>query len=478
MVSLSIIKLKDQLNSIFRSYEEKALDFGSPLEKAIGMITLLRILDLWHVYLLFPAGKRKRLLQLPKMLKTTASRTLSVLAPLHARNNSSVTGSFFRTAASLFSSSGRSQAAAAASSDSSPSFKFEFNADDFETHNFPMPALETTATRAELLDLYRVMLQIRRLETASDQLYKSKMIRGFCHLSSGQEAIASGMEAAISKDDSVITAYRCHGFTLTRGASATAILAELMGRVAGTSKGKGGSMHMFAHEFYGGNGIVGAQVPVGAGIALAHKYRGKKNVCFALYGDGAANQGQVFESYNMAKLWDLPVIFGCENNKYGMGTAANRAAASTNYYSRGDYIPGLRVNAMDVLAVRQACGIARKWANEGNGPLVMEFVTYRYGGHSMSDPGTTYRTREEIQMMRSTRDPITGLKKRILSVEAATEEELKQMEKDVRAEIDQAVIEAKASPEPAVSELFTDIYAPGTEPKNARGCEPYDFHTY
>ncbi|KAJ3322075.1 alpha subunit of pyruvate dehydrogenase [Blyttiomyces sp. JEL0837] len=322
------------------------------------------------------------------------------------------------------------------------------------------------------------MHEIRRLETASDQLYKSKLIRGFCHLSTGQEGIATGMEAAITRDDSIITAYRCHGFTMTRGATPTAILAELMGRVAGTSKGKGGSMHMFAHEFYGGNGIVGAQVPVGAGIALAHKYRERNGMCFALYGDGAANQGQVFEAYNMAKLWSLPVVFGCENNLYGMGTAASRAAASTLYYTRGDYIPGLRVNGMDVLAVRESCKAARAWTLEGNGPLVMEFVTYRYGGHSMSDPGTTYRTRDEIQNQRSTRDPINGLKNRILEVGAATEEELKAIEKEARVKIDAAVEEAKASPEPSVDQLFTDVYKEGTEVPTLRACEPFEDHKY
>jgi pyruvate dehydrogenase E1 component alpha subunit len=251
-----------------------------------------------------------------------------------------------------------------------------------------------------------------------------------------------------------------------------------MGRVAGTSFGKGGSMHMFANEFYGGNGIVGAQVPVGAGIALAHKYRNKKAMCFSMYGDGAANQGQVFEAYNMAKLWDLPVVFVCENNKYGMGTADKRAAASIKYFTRGDYIPGIRVNGMDVLSVRQGCEYARDWTLSGKGPLVMELVTYRYGGHSMSDPGTTYRTREEIQHMRSTSDPITGLKEKLLSNGLATEEELKKIDKHIKAEIDQAVAEAKASPEPQLSELFTDIYAKGTEPASMRGRTPDEVHHF
>jgi pyruvate dehydrogenase E1 component alpha subunit len=247
------------------------------------------------------------------------------------------------------------------------------------------------------------------------------------------------------------------------------IIAELMGRRDGSSKGKGGSMHLFAHEFYGGNGIVGAQVPIGAGLGFAHKYRNTKTATFALYGDGAANQGQVFEAYNMAKLWDLPVVFVCENNQYGMGTSARRAAASTKYYTRGDYIPGLRVNGMDVLVVREACRKARDWCVNGNGPLVVEMVTYRYGGHSMSDPGTTYRTREEIQHMRSTRDCLTGLRTRILEAGVATEDELKNMDKDARAEMDEMVAQAKASPEPNVGELFTEVYAPGSAPESIRG---------
>jgi pyruvate dehydrogenase E1 component alpha subunit len=230
---------------------------------------------------------------------------------------------------------------------------------------------------------------------AADKLYKEKKIRGFCHLSIGQEAVATGIEHAVTKDDQIITAYRCHGFAHLRGGSVKSIIAELLGRRDGIAYGKGGSMHMFAKSFFGGNGIVGAQVPVGAGIAFAMKYMGRPNTTFALYGDGASNQGQVFEAYNMAKLWDIPVVFACENNKYGMGTSAARSSALTEYYKRGQYIPGLRVNGMDVLAVKQASAFAKEYTVSGKGPLVMEFVTYRYGGHSMSDPGTTYRVRRQ-----------------------------------------------------------------------------------
>lgn len=236
-------------------------------------------------------------------------------------------------------------------------------------------------------------------------------------------------------------------------------------------------MHMFTHEFYGGNGIVGAQVPMGAGIAFAHKYLGRQNVCMALYGDGAANQGQVFEAYNMAALWKTPVIFACENNNYGMGTASTRAAASVNYYTRGDYVPGIRVNGMDVLAVREAVRWAKQYVLE-HGPLVMEFETYRYGGHSMSDPGTTYRTRDEVTRMRTTSDPITGLKERILSSGAATEEELKELDKKARAEVEEAVEWAKASPEPDVSELYTDVYIKGSEVPTLRGRDVSETHRY
>jgi len=252
------------------------------------------------------------------------------------------------------------------------------------------------------------------MEMAADRLYKEKKIRGFCHLSTGQEAVAVGIEHGITKEDHLITAYRCHGFALMRGGTVKSIIGELLGRREGIAFGKGGSMHMFSTGFYGGNGIVGAQVPVGAGIAFANQYEGKDNVTLALYGDGASNQGQVFEAYNMAKLWKLPIIFGCESkknqrpllvksyantsqdNKYGMGTAANRSSALTDYYKRGQYIPGLKINGMDVLAVKSAVEYGKRWCSEGKGPLVYEYVTYRYGGHSMSDPGTTYRVRISV----------------------------------------------------------------------------------
>jgi len=287
-----------------------------------------------------------------------------------------------------------------------------------------------------------------------------------------------GMESAIDKDDRVITAYRCHTFAVMRGGTIKGVLAELMGRVDGMSYGKGGSMHIFTPSFFGGNGIVGAQVPVGAGVALAQKYLKNKTVTFALYGDGASNQGQVFEAYNMAKLWNLPCVFVCENNKYGMGTSAERSSQNTAFFTRGDQIPGLQVNGMDILAVKTACEWAKEWTTSGKGPLVLELVTYRYGGHSMSDPGTTYRTREEIQEVRSSRDPIAGLKRYIMDWGIDKESKLKAIDKAAKEEVDKAVAEAKESPYPELKEFWTDIYYKGTEPPFMRGREKEEVHHY
>lgn len=341
----------------------------------------------------------------------------------------------------------------------------------FETYNLDAPALSFQTNKSTLLKMYKDLIIIRRMEMAADALYKSKKIRGFCHLSVGQEAVAVGIEYAINPKDTVITSYRCHGFTYMRGAPVKGVLGELMGRRCGVAYGKGGSMHMYVPGFYGGNGIVGAQIPLGAGISFAHKYRNEPNVTFTLYGDGAANQGQVFESFNMAKLWNLPCIFACENNKYGMGTAAARSSAMTEYYKRGQFIPGLKVNGMDTLAVYQASKFAKDWSLDGNGPLVIEYETYRYGGHSMSDPGTTYRTREEIQHMRSRNDPISGLKQRLLEFNIATEEEIKSYDKAARKYVDEQVAEAEASPAPEAKMdiLFEDVYVPGSEVPTLRG---------
>ncbi|KAL8788526.1 MAG: hypothetical protein Q9213_001599 [Squamulea squamosa] len=359
-------------------------------------------------------------------------------------------------------------------------FEVRLSDESFETYELDPPPYTLNTTKKELKRMYYDMVAIRRMEMAADRLYKEKKIRGFCHLSTGQEAVAAGIEHALTKDDSVITAYRCHGFALMRGGTVKSIIGELLGRREGIAYGKGGSMHMFSKGFYGGNGIVGAQVPVGAGIAFANQYTNKEATTVCLYGDGASNQGQVFEAFNMAKLWNLPILFGCENNKYGMGTAANRAAALTEYYKRGQYIPGLKVNGMDILAVKAAVEYGRKYTIAGHGPLVFEYVTYRYGGHSMSDPGTTYRTREEIQRMRSTNDPIAGLKQKLLDWEVTSEEELKSIDKDARGYVDAEVKEAEAmsEPDPTWKNLFEDIYVRGSEPEFLRGRIPEENFYY
>lgn len=349
----------------------------------------------------------------------------------------------------------------------------------FETKPFRLHRLETgpsssvTLTRDDALRLYEQMHTIRRMETAAGNMYKEKIIRGFCHLYSGQEACAVGIKAALRPQDSVITAYRAHGWTYVMGVPHLGVLAELTGRHSGCARGKGGSMHMYTKNFYGGNGIVGAQVPLGVGIAFAAKYSGTDGVCVTLYGDGAANQGQVFEVYNMAKLWDVPCIFVCENNGYGMGTSVDRASASTSYYTRGDYVPGIWVDGMDVLAVREATRYSVDHCTSGKGPIVLEMATYRYSGHSMSDPGTSYRTREEIQEVRQTRDPVTSFKEKIIAAELATAEELKKMESDIRAVVDENVKKAKSDKEAGLEELTTDIYA-NSKNISIRGTTPWD----
>nr|CAX73452.1 pyruvate dehydrogenase E1 alpha 1 [Schistosoma japonicum] len=333
------------------------------------------------------------------------------------------------------------------------------------------PAQETECTRDDALKYLETLHCIRRMETALGNLYKEKHIRGFCRLYSGQEAVAVGIEAALQPGDTIITAYRCHGFTMTRGVPVHDIVAELAGKKTGCTKGVGGSMHLYAKDFYGGNGIVGAQVPLGVGIALRMKYRGEKSVSVTLYGDGAANQGQVFEAFNMAKLWNLPVIFICENNKYGMGTSVDRASANTNYYTRGDYIPGLWVDGMDVLTVREATRFAADWCRSDKGPILLETETYRYHGHSMSDPGTSYRTREEVQSMRRGRDPIALFQKSIIDNGLCTQDEAKEIEKRVRTEVDKDVEKALNDSEPPLETMFGNIYHGIPPGYKVRGCD-------
>jgi len=347
-----------------------------------------------------------------------------------------------------------------------------FDYHPFKLHRLEQgPATSTTLTRDDALKYYHEMVTIRRMETAAANLYKEKSIRGFCHLCSGQEAIYSGMKAALRDVDSVITSYRAHGFTYVMGISVLGVLGELAGKKCGVVRGKGGSMHMYAKNFYGGNGIVGAQVPLGAGIAFGHKYKGDGGVNFALYGDGAASQGQVAEAFNLAKLWNLPAVFICENNHYGMGTSQERHSASTDFYKRGDYIPGIHVDGMDILAVREATRFATEYCQE-NGPLVYEISTYRYHGHSMSDPGTSYRTRDEVQEMRQTRDPITGFRDRIVGAGLADIAELKAIEVQVRKDVDADVKKAKADGEIGVEELCFDIYEENLG-GDVRGVDPW-----
>ena len=318
-----------------------------------------------------------------------------------------------------------------------------------------------SATRDELLSWYRDMLLIRRFEEKAGQLYGMGLIGGFCHLYIGQEAVVTGMQAAIRDGDSVITAYRDHGHMLACGMDPKGVMAELTGRIGGYSKGKGGSMHMFSLEerFYGGHGIVGAQVPLGTGVAFAHKYSGDGGVCLTYFGDGATNQGQVYESFNMAELWRLPVVYVIENNKYGMGTSVERASSTIDLHQRGAAhgIPGEAVDGMDVLAVRAAGEKAVAHARKGNGPVILEMVTYRYRGHSMSDPAK-YRSREEVQRMREERDPIERVKA-MLAADGAAEDDLKAIDRDIRAIVNNAAEFAQNSPEPDPAELYTDVLA-------------------
>ncbi|KAG8459971.1 hypothetical protein KFE25_011020 [Diacronema lutheri] len=348
----------------------------------------------------------------------------------------------------------------------------------FETYMCEAPSTTVVTNRAEMLGYYEQMYTMRRMELGADALYKSKHIRGFCHLYDGQEAVCVGMEAALTWKDSIITAYRDHCYQLSRGDTPATIFAELMGRATGCAKGKGGSMHMYMakNNFFGGNGIVGAQQPLGAGLAFAHLYRGDGGVAFALYGDGAANQGQLFEGMNMAALWKLPIVFVCENNQYGMGTAKARSSANTDYYKRGVYIAGLKVDGMSVLAVRQAVAFAADRCRAGNGPFVLEMDTYRYHGHSMSDPGVTYRDREEVSGVRRARDPVEGLKNLLLKHNLATPEEIKALETRTRKEMDVAVEAAKKDPAPPLSELYKDVYCRQSPDMFIRGADLASSH--
>ncbi|MEZ5824153.1 MAG: pyruvate dehydrogenase (acetyl-transferring) E1 component subunit alpha [Geminicoccaceae bacterium] len=314
---------------------------------------------------------------------------------------------------------------------------------------------------ADLLKrFYRDMLLIRRFEEKAGQLYGMGLIGGFCHLYIGQEAVAVGIQHALKEGDLVITGYRDHGHMLVCDMDPRRVMAELTGRSTGYSKGKGGSMHMFAVDkrFFGGHGIVAGQVPLGTGIAFAHKYREDGGLCVVNMGDGAANQGQVYESFNMASLWNLPVLYVIENNRYGMGTATNRAAAGQHLFERGAAygIPGEEVDGMDVSAVHERAKAAIEHIRSGKGPYILEALTYRYRGHSMSDPAK-YRSKEEVQKMRDQHDPIEGLKNRLIAADIMGEADLKATDKEIREIVNEAARFAQDSPEPDASELYTDI---------------------
>ena len=321
-------------------------------------------------------------------------------------------------------------------------------------------AEEPAVLPEQLVEFYRRMLLIRRFEEKAGQMYGMGLIGGFCHLYIGQEAVVIGMQMTLKEGDEVITGYRDHGHMLACGMDPKGVMAELTGRRGGYSKGKGGSMHMFSVEkgFYGGHGIVAAQVPIGTGLAFANRYRGNDNVSLTYFGDGAANQGQVYESFNMAELWKLPVVYVIENNRYAMGTSVTRSSATTDLSRRGlsFNIPGEQVDGMDVRAVRAAGEKAVAWCREGRGPYILEMLTYRYRGHSMSDPAK-YRSREEVQKMRTEHDPIEQVRTRLIGSGMASEDELKKIDAAVRNLINEAAEFATNNPEPDPSELYTDV---------------------
>lgn len=320
--------------------------------------------------------------------------------------------------------------------------------------------MSKTISQEEALKAYREMLLIRRFEERAAQLYGMGLIAGFCHLYIGQEAVVVGIQSVLEPQDSIITAYRDHGHMLAAGMDPKGVMAELTGRIGGYSKGKGGSMHMFSREknFFGGHGIVGAQVPIGTGLAFAHKYKEDKGVCVTSMGDGAANQGQVYESYNMAALWKLPVVYVIENNHYGMGTSQERSSAGPNYYGRGQGwgIPGEVADGMDYVQVKEAAKRALAHARSGKGPYILELDTYRYRGHSMSDPAK-YRTKDEVDTVKIKRDPIDHFKDYMIKTFKTKEDQFKVIEDEVKAIVLEAVEFSKTSPEPDPSELYTDV---------------------
>lgn len=323
-----------------------------------------------------------------------------------------------------------------------------------------MPKL-VTISKKDFLQCYYDMLLIRRFEEKAGQAYGMGLIGGFCHLYIGQEAVITGVNVALEKGDAMVTSYRDHGHILACGTDPKYVMAELFGKETGVSRGKGGSMHLFdtKNNFYGGHGIVAAQVPIGAGVAFAMQYQNKKNISVTFLGDGAANQGQVYETFNMASLWKLPVLFVIENNQYGMGTSVDRSTATAQFYRRGEAfgIPGERVDGMDFFAVREAVERVSKYVRSGKGPYLLEMDTYRYRGHSMSDPGN-YRSKQEINEYKEKYDPIVNFKQYGIKNGIVKEEDFKSIEKDIKGVVEESIAFAKESPEPISGELWTDVY--------------------
>jgi len=347
-------------------------------------------------------------------------------------------------------------------------FSVKLSLPSYKTKNIDENILpkEAETNSEELKDCLTDMMKIRRIEIVADNLYKSGKIRGFLHLSDGQEALAKGLSLALTNEDPLITFYRDHGHAYMRGVSAHEIFGELLGKSTGNAKGKGGSMHFYNEEtgFYGGYGIVGENIPIGAGLAFALKYKHKNNVAAITFGDGACNQGQLYEAANMCSLWKLPALFLIENNCYGMGTSVVRASANTQLYTRGDNadIPGIRVDGQDVFAVKELIKFSKDYALE-KGPLWIELRTYRYHGHSMSDPDISYREKEEIQEIRKNQDPIEKIKTIVLENEVMTQEEITNLEKSIRKEINEVAKKAEEDPWPQETDIFSDVYDPGTQ---------------
>ncbi|ENN81763.1 hypothetical protein D910_06394 [Dendroctonus ponderosae] len=325
------------------------------------------------------------------------------------------------------------------------------------------PSHTSELTKGDALRFYQQMDEIRKVENSIAQLYREKKIRGFCHLYVGQEAVAVGINSIMKPEDTVITSYRCHGWAVLKCESVASVIAELIGNKSGASRGKGGSMHIYGPQFFGGNGIVGSHVPLGVGIGLKHRYLDNKAISVTLYGDGAANQGQVFEAFNLAKLLNIPVLFVVENNQYGLGTACSRSSANNEYYRQSSFLPGIRASGMDILSVIEAAKYCFKHIQDGKGPIILEMMTYRYFGHSMSDPGTSYRDRSEIQEVREKKDCIHHLKQLILDSNLAKEDEIKAIENENKEKVAKATEEAIKGSPPSLEELTADHYAVWSE---------------